>query len=130
MVFPQLLQYSDVGLLVLRLAIASIFLLHASMKLKNSNGMASAMGMEGKGMMVFGLGVVEVASAISLAIGFYTQFAALVIAIIMIGAIAMKKMKWSVPFAAMDKTGWEFDLVLLAAAIAVLLTGGGNIRIL
>lgn len=130
MIFPQLLQYSDVGLLVLRLTIALIFLLHASMKLKNSNGMASAMGMEGKGMMVFGLGVVETVSAIALAIGFYTQLAALVIAFIMVGAIAMKKMKWSVPFAAMDKTGWEFDLVLLAAAVVILLTGGGNIGIL
>lgn len=130
MIFPQLLQYSDVGLFVLRIAIALIFLLHASMKLKNSNGMATAMGMEGKGMMVFGLGVVETVSAIALVVGFYTQLAALIIAIIMIGAIAMKKMKWSVPFAAMDKTGWEFDLVLLAAAITVLLTGGGNIGIL
>lgn len=129
MIFPQLLQYSDVGLFVLRVTIASIFLLHASMKLKNSNGMASAMGMEGKGMMVLGLGVVETVSAIALVIGFYTQLAALVLGIVMLGAIGMKLMKWGVPFAAMDKTGWEFDLVLLGALIAILLSGGGSIGI-
>jgi len=34
-----------------------------------------------------------------------------------------------VPFAAMDKTGWEFDLILLFASIAILLGGGGSIGI-
>jgi len=29
----------------------------------------------------------------------------------------------------MDKTGWEFDLILLAANVAILLSGGGSIGI-
>lgn len=130
MIFPQLLQYSDVGLLVLRLAIASVFLIHASMKLKNSNAMALAMGMEGKGMMIFAFGIIETVSALALAIGLYTQLAALVISFVMIGAIVIKKMKWHVPFISMKATGWEFDFIVLAAAIAILLTGGGDIGIL
>ncbi len=47
----------------------------------------------------------------------------------MVGAIGMKMMKWGVPFGAMDKTGWEFDLILLAANIAIILGGDGSIGI-
>ena len=55
--------------------------------------------------------------------GIYTQVAALLLAIVMIGAIKMKAMRWHVPFIGMTNTGWEFDLILLAANIAILLTG-------
>jgi len=61
--------------------------------------------------------------------GVYTQLSALILAIVMVGAIGMKMMKLGVPFAAMDKTGWEFDLILLFASIAILLGGGGSIGI-
>ena len=37
--------------------------------------------------------------------------------------------KWGMPFAAMDKTGWEFDLILFAANIFLLVHGGGAIGI-
>jgi len=47
----------------------------------------------------------------------------------MIGAIWMKVTKWHVPFSAMDKIGWEFDLILLAANIVILVNGGGAIGI-
>jgi uncharacterized membrane protein YphA (DoxX/SURF4 family) len=79
--------------------------------------------------MIFMLGTVELLSSLGLILGFYTQLAALLLAIVMVGAIGMKTMKWGVPFAAMDKTGWEFDLILLAANIAILLGGGGSIGI-
>jgi len=41
----------------------------------------------------------------------------------------MKMMKWGVPFAAMDKTGWEFDFILFFASLAILFSGGGSIGI-
>ncbi len=125
--FEQLTQYNNVGLLVLRLAIAAIFIYHALPKLKNAKNMAQMMGTQAA--MVFILGAVELLSSIGLILGFYTQLAALLLGVIMVGAIGMKTMKWGVPFAAMDKTGWEFDLILLAANIAILLGGGGTIGI-
>lgn len=79
--------------------------------------------------VIFVLGAVELLSSIGLILGIYTQLAALLLGIVMIGAIGMKKIKWSIPFAAADKTGWEFDLVLLAASIAILLGGGGAIGV-
>ena len=125
--FTQLLEYNNVGLLLLRLAIAAIFIYHAMPKLKNAKGMAQMVGMPAG--MVLMLGIVEFVASVGLIVGFYTQLSALLLAIVMVGAIGMKMMKWNVPFAAMDKTGWEFDLILLAANISILLGGGGVIGI-
>lgn len=123
--FEALLQYDDFGLLVLRVALAAIFIYHALPKLKNSKAMAQGIGMAPG--MVTGLGAVELVASLGLIFGIYVQLAALLLGIVMIGAIYFKTQKWHVPFLAMDKTGWEFDFILLAAIIAVLLTGGGLI---
>ncbi len=125
--FTQLLQYNDLGLFLLRLAIATIFLYHGLPKLKKAKAMAQGMGW--KTEMMFILGLVEVLASIGLIFGVYTQLSALSLAIIMIGAIKLKTMKWGVPFSAMDKMGWEFDLILLAGSIVILLGGGGVIGI-
>lgn len=123
--FDALVQYGDLGLLVLRLAISAIFIYHAIPKLTSAPVMARGMGMPAG--MVMGLGVVELVSSLGLIFGIYIQLAALFLGLVMIGAIYFKTQKWHVPFFAMDKTGWEFDFILLAASIAVLLTGGGSI---
>jgi putative oxidoreductase len=125
--FEQLTQYNDIGLLILRLVVAIIFIHHALPKLKNAKGMAQMMGMPAG--MIFMLGGIEFLSSVGLALGIYTQLAAALLALVMVGAIYFKTAKWRVPFAAMDKTGWEFDFVLLAANIAILLSGGGSIGI-
>lgn len=125
--FEQLTQYDDIGLFILRLAVAIIFTYHAMPKLKDAKGMAQMVGIPAG--MIFMLGAVEFLSSVGLVLGIYTQLAALLLGVVMIGAIGMKMMKWKVPFAAMDKTGWEFDLILLAANIAILLGGGGTIGI-
>ena len=125
--FEQLTQYNDIGLLILRLTVAVIFIYHALPKLKNAKGMAQMMGMPAG--MILMLGVIEFLSSVGLVLGIYTQLAAALLAIVMIGAIYFKTVKWHMAFAAMDKTGWEFDLILLAASIAILLNGGGSMGI-
>jgi len=130
MPLAELTQFGDLGLYILRLTVGLIFVYHAVPKLKNAKGMASMMGMAKATPMVMMLGSAELLSGIGLVLGIYTQLAALFLGIVMIGAIVMKTTKWNAPFSAMDKTGWEFDLVLLAANVAILLTGGGSIAIL
>ncbi|MDO8486225.1 MAG: DoxX family protein [Candidatus Staskawiczbacteria bacterium] len=125
--FVQLIQYNNIGLFILRLAVAAIFIYHSLPKLKNAKAMAQAIGMSTNSIFV--LGLVELLASIGLILGFYTQLSALLLAIVMAGAIWFKTMKWKVPFAAMDKTGWEFDLILLAANIVILFGGGGSIGI-
>ena len=123
----ELNQYSDVSFLVLRLVIAVIFIYHALPKLTSAKGMSLAMGAPAS--MIFVLGIVEFVSSLGMIFGAYIQLAALLLAIVMIGAIYFKTMKWRVPFAAMDKTGWEFDLILLAANLFILVHGGGAVGI-
>jgi len=126
----ELTQFADVGLYILRLIVGSIFIYHAVPKLRDSKGMAKMMGKGNAVPMIMALGLVELLSALGLILGLYTALSALLLSIVMLGAIMMKITKWQSPFSAMDKTGWEFDLILLAANIAILTTGGGSIALL
>lgn len=123
----ELNQYSDLAFLVLRLAIAAIFIYHALPKLKGAKMMSQAMGMPAG--MIFMLGSVELLSSLGMIFGFLVRLAALLLVVVMVGAIYFKTAKWHVPFGAMDKTGWEFDFILLAANIFLLVNGGGAIGI-
>lgn len=127
--FAQLLEYKDVGLFILRLAVAVIFLSHGLPKLKNYKVMAGGLGVSNMSWLVIILGLVETISSVGLIFGIYVHIASLLLCIVMIGAIWFKTLKWHIPFMAMDKTGWEFDLILLAANMAILLSGGGSIGI-
>lgn len=111
----------DVGLLILRIALGIIFLYHGWMKVKNPKATKAQMG----SFMVF-IGIAELLGGIAVLFGFLTEFAAIGLAIIMLGAIYKKVFEWKTPFTAMDKTGWEFDLILLVAALALLFTGAGQ----
>ncbi len=118
----EISQYRDIAFLILRLVIAVIFIYHALPKLKNASGMSQMMGMPAS--MIFMLGLVESVSSLGMIFGVYIQIAAFLLAMVMVGAIYFKIAKWHVPFGAMDKTGWEFDLILLAANIFILVNGG------
>lgn len=111
------LSYGSYGVLALRLAIAIIFLYHGSKKLGN---ITSFMGF---------IGICEMLGGLALLFGFLTQLASLGLGIIMIGAIYKKTQEWHVPFSAMDKMGWEFDLALLGGCLALLTLGGGVISV-
>ena len=117
----------NVGLLVLSVVLGAIFIYHSIPKLKAPASMAKGMG-KSKGFVSL-LGVVEFVSGLFLILGFLTQIGALLLVVVMLGALYHKLFKWNVPFAAHDKLGWEFDVILLAAAIALLLLGAGNVSI-
>ena len=108
--FANLSQYGDSAFWVMQAVVGVIFIVHARMKLKNP----------GKIMGGTVHGVVEIAAGIALIVNQYAQYAAAVTAVIMLGAIYFKIFKWKMPFMGMQATGWEFDLVLLAASLAIL----------
>ncbi len=114
-------------ILALRLALAAIFFVHGPPKMKMHREMGPKMGMTPE--TIWGVGLAETAIAISMVLGLFTQLGAVLIIVIMLGAIYSKIAKWHVPFTAMDKTGWEFDLTILCAALALVTMGGGSISI-
>jgi uncharacterized membrane protein YphA (DoxX/SURF4 family) len=111
-------EFSSIGYLALRLVIAVIFIVHAWPKLKHPTGMASGMGWSIEKVRFIGL--VELLGSVLIALGVFIQWGALALLIVMIGAIYYKIQKWKVPFTAQDKTGWEFDLLLLSALLYLL----------
>ena len=115
----------DLGLYILRLIVGLVFLYHAMPKLMMPKKMAKMMGASAS--VPIALGLLEALSALALVSGYQLELAAVILSIIMLGAIMMKIVKWHIPFSAMNKMGWEYDLVLLSALISILFTGGGII---
>jgi uncharacterized membrane protein YphA (DoxX/SURF4 family) len=109
-----LFAYGDTGILLLRLCVAVIFLVHGTSKLDGKMG----------SFMRF-IGTAETLGAVAVLAGFLTQWAAIGLAIIMLGAIYKKIAEWHVPFTAMDKMGWEFDFMILGACAALMTLGAG-----
>lgn len=123
----SLMEYQNVGLFLVRVVLAVIFVYHAYPKLKKPEMFAAMLG--GK-TPVLVLGLVEFLAGLSVLFGFMIQLGALAMVAVMAGAMYFKISKWKVPFFAMDKTGWEYDLVLLVMALAILFGNWGTIFIL
>lgn len=123
MLFPMFYDYVDWGLLVLRIALGAIFIVHGLPKLKNPAGIAGAIGAPAG--MGLALGLAETLGGLSVLLGLLTQLGALAIMVVMLGALHFKINRWNSPFTAMDKTGWEFDLLILASAALLLFSGAG-----
>lgn len=117
----------QLGFLALRLVLGAVFFVHGVPKLKNASQMAQGMGKPSSFIML--LGLVEVASATLVTLGAWEQLGALGISIVMLGAIYYKMFKWHIPFMAPQSTGWEFDLIFLAAALVILLNGDGGLTL-
>ena len=125
--FMTIQDFNDWGLLILRLAIAASFMYHGLDKMKMWK-MQPSEKMPSKMLSMFRLlSVVEPLGAIAFILGFLTPIAAIGFIIIMIGAIRFKTAKWQKKFA--DPGGWELDLVLLLASLAVFFTGAGPISL-
>ncbi|MDO8601188.1 MAG: DoxX family protein [bacterium] len=127
MIFSQLLQFNDLGLFLLRLAVGIVFLVHGKQKLAMWKMQPSEQMPSGMLNMMRFLSLAEIAGGLALIFGVLTQLAAIGLAIIMLGAIYYKIKIWKKKFS--EPGGWEFDLVLLTANLAILLNGGGSISI-
>ena len=110
------LGLQDFGLLILRVVLAVVFLYHGGAKLFKKEIPASFRA----------LGMLEVLGGISVLIGLLTEISSIGFAVIMLGAIYFKIFKWKISFYSEKSTGWEFDLVLLAMALALFVFGPGN----
>lgn len=110
----------DAGLLSVRLGLAAVFITHGAMKLATvSVTMAMFVKMGLPGWLGVAVGLVELLGGVAMLLGVYMKYAGYALAAVMVGAILA--VKWKMGFV----SGWEFDFMLLAAAIGMAWTGPG-----
>lgn len=122
-VFPQLLRFSDVALLCLRLLVAAVFFESGRRHASDPVGRAASIGLSPGATRI--LGWAEMAAALAVALGILTQVAALVLMLVMLGAIQKKVFVWHIGFWGEQTYGWHYDLLFLVVSLVILTTGGG-----
>lgn len=126
--FPQLLRFSDVALLCLRLLVALVFFESGRRHAGDPVGRAASIGLSPGVTRV--LGWAEIAAALGIALGVLTQLAALGLILIMLGAIQKKLFVWHTGFWGGQTYGWHYDLLFVVANLVILTTGGGRLVLL
>ena len=122
----QLSQHKlhDVVNMGLRAAVGVIFIVHGSGKFNPGFlGFMEMLGLPPE--MQIPIALAETVPGILLLIGVFTRLSASLISIVMLGAIFYVKHAGSLT----GERGFEFDLILLAACLVVMIAGPGRISI-
>ncbi|HEX4574926.1 MAG TPA: DoxX family protein [Gemmatimonadales bacterium] len=125
--FATLHQGSDWALVVLRIGVGVTFLVHGVLKWPMWKAQPSAQLPAGLLSIIRLLSIAEPLGGVALLVGFLTQPAAAGFVIVMLGAIRLKAGQMKKAFS--GDGGWEFDFVLLAAAIALVILGAGALSL-
>ena len=128
MTIPVAMQYTDWSLFFLRIIVALVFGTSGYSHLKSPAERAKSIGMPVP-VTIF-LGAAEAAGAIALALGILTQWAALGLIVIMLGAVYKKIAEWHTGFWGEKSMGWHYDLLFIAMNLVILTTGGGRIALM
>ena len=121
----------DIALLVLRLVLGGVFVAHGAQKLfgsfggpgiEGTAGFHEQLGIKPAKPMAILAGLAEFVGGMLVIAGFLTPLAALALIVVMIVAIVKVHLKNGF-FAASG--GYEFNLVLIAVAVALILVGSG-----
>jgi putative oxidoreductase len=129
MIFPQLAQFTDFALLLLRIMVGIVFITSGWNHLKNPEARSKDIGMS-KGFTIF-LGAAEVAGSLGIIFGVLTQLAAAGLILLMLGAIQKKIFVWRTGFWGDSGTnGWSYDTMLVVMNLVIVTTGGGNLSLM
>jgi len=115
----------DAAQMGMRTAIGVIFIVHGFGKFANPGfgGWISSMGMPAE--MQIPIALAEFIPGILLIIGVLTRISASLISIVMLGAIFLVKGASNLT----GEHGYEFDLILLAACLVVIVAGPGRVSL-
>jgi len=128
MSLPGAIHFAHWSLFLLRLMVALVFGASGFGHLKAPRERAKSIGMS-VGFTIF-LGAAELAGAIGLAVGVLTQWAAIGLILIVLGAIYKKIVVWKTGFWGEKSMGWHYDLMLVVMNLVILCTGGGRIGLM
>ena len=116
-----------IGLAVLRVAVAAVFINHGRQKLfvygfAGVTGAFTQMGVPFPGIMGPLIGLLEFFGGIALVVGFLTRLLGAAFALDMLGAILLVQLKKGF-------SGYELEFLLLGASVALFLTGAGRFSV-
>jgi putative oxidoreductase len=123
------------GLLVIRLVLGGTMAAHGTQKVfgwfggpgpQGTAGFLSGLGFGASPVLAIVLGMSELGGGVLLALGFATPFAAVLIAVVMVTAVAT--VHWKNGFFA-GSGGYEFNLLIYAVCIGLAATGPGRFSI-
>jgi putative oxidoreductase len=124
LMFPDLAQFTDLSLLLLRLMVAAIFMTSGWSHVRDPKGRAQSLGLSPTFTMF--LGAAELAGGLGVAFGVLTQLAAVGLILVMLGAIHRKIFVWRTGFWGEKASGWHYDLMLALMNLVILCTNGGG----
>jgi putative oxidoreductase len=122
--FPQLAQFTDFGILLLRLMVGLVFVTSGWSHVTKLEERSKSIGMN-KGFTLF-LGIAEIAGGLGVALGVLTQLAAIGLILVMLGAIQKKMFVWHTGFWGEKSYGWHYDLMFVLMNLLILFTDGGR----
>ncbi|RJP44854.1 DoxX family protein [Candidatus Parcubacteria bacterium] len=115
---------ADLGILLVRLALAVVFIAHGWDKFQNISAVVGFFGGLGfPAFLAYLVAAVELLGGLAMLLGVLVEWAGALIAIVMLVAI------WSVKFKMGFLGGYELDFALLLAALSVFFSGAGRYTI-
>ena len=129
MIFPQLAQFTDVALLLLRVMVGLVFITSGWKHLSDPEARSKDIGMS-KSFTIF-LGAAEIAGSLGIIFGVLAQLAAGSLILLMLGAIQKKIFVWRTGFwGDSGINGWSYDMMLAVMNLVIVTTGGGNLSLM
>lgn len=115
----------DLGLLLLRIGLALVFIAHGWAKVGDMSGTISFFSdLHLSYYWAYVVAYAELIGGIAMLLGIFTQWAGIVLAVTMVVAIYLVKL--SKGFLG----GYEFDLMLFLGALAIVLAGAGRYTVM
>ena len=124
MTFPQLARFKDVSLLLLRVMVGIVFITSGWNHFSKSEERSKSIGMSKCFTLLLGLG--ELACGLAVTLGVFTQIAAILLVLVMLGAIQRKIFVWHTGFWGDKASGWHYDLMFVVMNLVIVTTGGGR----
>lgn len=127
-ILNALIAQTDWAILVLRVIVGIIFLVHGWPKIKNFKGTANWLASQGYKpgwLWCTVVATAEFGGGLLILAGAYIQIAALILVVNMIVA-TITNIRNKKPF----KNGWELDVLLIGALLALTTLGGGYFTLL